>query len=140
MEGWIEMNAKEFMAALFEREEYYSVVHGANGGPDAYVFTLHSGEKPEIFQCIYDSAEEMFQEFEDDPQNTCDSEWREGYMVEVLVRDDGSIGYTCGTSRQDIANQPEWFVDTAGDDLIDGYLGGLYQTIREECPDEFKAG
>lgn len=114
------MTAKDFMKKLFEK----SVI-------DAYRFYLSSGEKPEIFRNVYDTAEEMFERFERDPNNTCTSAWREGYLVEVIVHQDGEIAYTCGISMQEIANQPTWFTDTVGDDLVAGYLDGLFAAIQE---------
>ena len=133
-----EMTEEEFLTTLFG-EDYESV-------NDAKIVVITATTKvnnldeepcfdyshPGLAETVYYTAEEMWQEMEADPDNSCSDEWRtKGYEIEIIIRPDGEIEYVCGENEQHRANQPAWFTDYAHD-VIEGALEGLLAICREQ--------
>lgn len=117
------MRPNQFLKKIFE-----------NRDDTAIHFTINRGEYSEVFQNIFDDLDEMWSQFEGDPANTCDSSWREGYVVEVYIFESGDIHYTAGISLEEIPNQPPWIEENIFDLDNEEYLEGLYKVIqKKEC-------
>ncbi|NLB87854.1 MAG: hypothetical protein GX790_01310 [Syntrophomonadaceae bacterium] len=115
------MKSNEFLKKIFENSEDIAI-H----------FNINRGEYSEVFRNVFDDLDEMWSQFEGDPANTCDSSWREGYMMEVYIFESGDIHYTAGISLNDILNQPPWIEENVHD-LDEEYLEGLFQVIQKGC-------
>lgn len=115
------MRANEFLEKIFKNSED-TAIH----------FNINKGEYSEVFRNVFDGLDEMWEQFEEDPANTCNNSWREGYVIEIYVFESGDIHYTAGVSPDDIPNQPPWIEENIFN-LDEECLEALFKVIQKEC-------